>query len=39
MGRGTYHEEGVVGTSANNADFDAVLGIPLFMSLVPEGER
>jgi hypothetical protein len=26
-----YHEQGVVGTSANNADLDAVLGIPLFI--------
>ena len=34
---GTYHEEGVVGTSANDADLDAVPGIPLFLSLVPEG--
>ena len=32
-----YHEQGVVGTSANHADLDAVFGIPLFMSLEPGG--
>jgi len=32
------HEQGVIGTSANNPDLDAVLGIPLCLSSEAEGD-
>ena len=35
--RFAYHEQGVVGTGANDPDLDAVLGIPLFRTVRAEG--